>query len=120
MSLECWAASLSLGLISARSRVGLTMVSIFCNDNDEMRSQYHNTLYCILISQYYVNNTGDWSDLSPCSRRCDPEPDGVARDAKHGAARHHVANNVRPPGVVVLLVDQVLPGHELQFVRNDF
>ena len=54
------------------------------------------------------------ADLSPCSRRGDPQPDGVARDAEHGAGRHHVAHSVSPPGILVVLVDQVLPGQQLQ------
>ena len=54
------------------------------------------------------------TDLSPSSRRGDPEPDGVGRDAEHGAAGHEVTNSVSPPGVVVVLVDEVLPGDELR------
>ena len=54
------------------------------------------------------------TDLSPSSRRGDPEPDGVGRDAEHGAAGHEVANSVSPPWVVVVLVHQVLPGDQLQ------
>ena len=84
------------------------MVSIFCNDDDMMISQYP-----LLISQDYVNG-GGLTDLSPSSRRGDPEPDGVGRDAEHGAAGHEVANSVSPPWVVVVLVDQVLPGDQLQ------
>ena len=57
------------------------------------------------------------TDLSPCSGRGDPEPDGVARDAEHGAGRHHVSHGVSPPGVFVVLVDQVLPGQQLQSTR---
>ena len=72
--------------------------------------------YSPVISQDYVNG-GGLTDLSPSSRRGDPEPDGVDRDAEHGAGGHEVANSVSPPGVVVLLVDQVLPGDELQQTR---
>ena len=84
------------------------MVSIFCNDNDIMISQYSP-----VISQDYVNG-GGLTDLSPSSRRGDPEPDGVDRDAEHGAAGHEVSDSVGPPGVVVVLVDQVLPGDQLE------
>jgi hypothetical protein len=46
--------------------------------------------------------------------RGEPEPAGVGGDADHGAAGHEVANGVGPPGVVVPLVHQVLPCHQLQ------
>ncbi len=45
--------------------------------------------------------------------RCEPEPGGVGGDAYHGAAGHEVADGVGPPGVVVPLVHQVLPCHQL-------
>ncbi len=48
------------------------------------------------------------------ARRGEPEPGGVGRNADHGAAGHEVADGVGPPGVVVPLVHQVLPGHQLQ------
>ena len=52
--------------------------------------------------------------LSPSSRSGEPEPGRVGRDADHGAARHEVAHSVRPPGIVIVLVHQVLPGDELE------
>jgi len=52
--------------------------------------------------------------LSPSARGGDPQPDGVAGDAEHRAARHEVSDSMSPPGVVVVLVHQVLPGHQLE------
>jgi hypothetical protein len=46
--------------------------------------------------------------------RGEPEPGGVGGDTDHGAAGHEVADGVGPPGVVVPLVHQVLPCHQLQ------
>ena len=52
--------------------------------------------------------------LSPSARGGEPEPGGVCGDAGHGGGGHEVAHGVRPPGVVVVLVHQVLPGHQLE------
>ena len=52
--------------------------------------------------------------LSPGSWGGEPKPGGVDGDAGHGGRGHEVAHGVRPPGVVVLLVHQVLPGHQLE------
>ena len=52
--------------------------------------------------------------LSPSARSGEPEPGGVCGDAGHGGGGHEVAHGVRPPGVVVVLVDEVLPGDELR------
>jgi len=50
--------------------------------------------------------------------RGEPEPGGVGGDADHGAAGHEVSDGVGPPGVVVPLVHQVLPGHQLKHGRK--
>lgn len=49
-----------------------------------------------------------------CALSVNPEPDGVDRDADHGGARHDVAESVRPPWVVITLVDDVLPSEQLE------
>ena len=48
----------------------------------------------------------------------EPEPGSVGGDADHGAAGHEVADSVGPPGIVVALVHQVLPGNQLQHTRT--
>lgn len=52
--------------------------------------------------------------LSPGAGGGEPQPGGVDGDAGHGGDGHEVAHGVRPPGVVVVLVHQVLPGHQLE------
>lgn len=52
--------------------------------------------------------------LSPGARGGEPQPGCVDGDAGHGGDGHEVAHGVRPPGVVVVLVHQVLPGHQLE------
>ena len=62
----------------------------------------------------YIKTEEQHRYLSPSARGGDPQPDGVAGDAEHGAASHEVSDSMSPPGVVVVLVHQVLPGHQLQ------
>jgi len=76
-------------------------------------------LCSLTVSGSDLGQVQGWADngihfLSPSSRRGDPQPDGVGRDTNHGAAGHEVSNSVSPPGVVVVLVDEVLPGDELE------
>merc|ERR1719210_2478685 len=52
--------------------------------------------------------------LSPSSLRVEPQPSSVRRNTNHGGSRHEVSKGVGPPGVVVVLVDQVLPGDQLE------
>lgn len=52
--------------------------------------------------------------LSPGSGGGEPEPGRVNGDAGHGGGGHEVAHGMCPPGVVVVLVHQVLPGHQLK------
>ena len=52
--------------------------------------------------------------LSPSSRSGEPEPSSVGRDTDHGATGHEVTHGMRPPGIVIVLVDQVLPGDQLE------
>lgn len=52
--------------------------------------------------------------LSPGSRGGEPEPGGVDGDTGHRGGGHEVAHEVSPPGVVVVLVHKVLPGHQLE------
>lgn len=52
--------------------------------------------------------------LSPGSGGGEPEPGRVNGDAGHGGGGHEVAHGMCPPGVVVVLVHQVLPGHQLE------
>jgi len=52
--------------------------------------------------------------LSPSSLRVEPQPSSICRNANHGRSRHEVSKGVGPPGVVVVLVDQVLPGDQLE------
>ncbi len=65
-------------------------------------------------SQVKINDTTTtFKYLLRGAGRGEPEPGGVGGDADHGAAGHEVANGVGPPGVVVPLVHEVLPCHQL-------
>jgi len=73
----------------------------------------------ITITRSDLGQVQGWADygihfLSPSAWSGHPQPDGIAGDAEHGAGCHEVSDSVGPPGVVVVLVHQVLPGHQLE------
>ena len=99
----------------------LGRLAVFGPDLSQIQSRTHDCVHFLKINVVTEQLTHIDAEemirtthLSPGSGSGEPEPGRVDGDAGHGGGGHEVAHGVRPPGVVVLLVHQVLPGHQLE------